>query len=113
MTPTRALRARMRSSVDVVGEEVVCVIPALQGGESIGWPWLSGDALKVGVHHHLDEPVEIDCRRPSELLARLGIVANQVLDFGRTDERGIKLDVFVPVEPCVTERDVDQIAHRM
>src|SRR6266542_297174 len=102
MTPTRALRARMRSSVDVVasvdvvvGDELVCVIPALQGRESIGWRWLSGDALKVGVHHHLDKPVEIDCRRPSELLARLCRVTDEVLDFGRTDERGIKPDVFV------------------
>src|SRR5689334_20372761 len=40
----------------------------------------AGQQLEVGVDHELDHLVERGARRPAQLLARLGRVADQVLD---------------------------------
>src|SRR5262245_4754093 len=101
MTPTRAVRARMRSRVDVSEEDCVAT---LQGRDAIG-TGLGGDALEIGVHHHLDEALEVDGRRPPELPPRLRAVADEMFHFGRTDERRIQLDVLIPVEPSAAEGD--------
>ena len=36
-----------------------------------------------------------------------------MIDFGRTQEPRIGLDILVPVEPCVFERHLDQVTHRV
>ena len=38
-------------------------------------------------------------------------VAEQMIDFGRPDERGIGADVLLPVEAGVPERDLDELLH--
>src|SRR4051812_49282089 len=109
MTPMRAFRERMRSRVEAAGG----FINDLEwSGETIRGPRLGGHTLEIGVDHHLDEAGEVHARRPSQLLARLRAVANQVLDFGRTDEQRIERHVFVPIEPDVPKRDLDEVANR-
>ena len=110
MTPTRAVRARMRSSVEVATEDCVATVTTPRVDPVRG---SAADALEIGVDHHLDELLEVDRRRPPELPPRLRAVADEMLHFGRTDERRIELDVLVPVEPGGAERDFDQVADRV
>src|SRR5581483_7705831 len=42
--------------------------------------------LEVGIHHHIDEPLERDLRLPAELRARLRRVGDEQIDFGRAHE---------------------------
>src|SRR6185503_12712399 len=128
MTPTRACRVRISSSsvsatpprtagarsgrgktASLVSERPVFITDASQRREAIERAWRGGDALEIGVDHHLDEAGEIDRRRPAKLRSRLVAVANQMLDFGRTNQRRIELDVLAPVEAGVRKRHLHQV----
>ena len=66
--------------------------------------------LDVGVHHHPDQFLEADARRPPELALGLRRVAEQPIDFGRAQELRIHAHVALPVEAGVREGDLDQLA---
>ena len=61
----------------------------------------------------LDHLLEGGLRHPSELLARLGGVADQVLDLSRAQEARIEAHVLVGIDPGVLEGDAHQVAHRV
>ena len=61
------------------------------------------------MHHHLDEGGEADARRPAEHAAGLRRVADQVVDLGGTEERGVFADVAPPVEPRGGEGDLHHL----
>src|SRR5436190_13162686 len=82
-------------------------------GNAAGGDRSAREPLDVGVYHHLDERLEVDGRRPSELRARLRRIAEQMIHFGRTQERRVDPNVFLPVEACMAERDLDELAHRV
>src|SRR6185295_5833677 len=65
--------------------------------------------VEVGAHHHLDEALERDRRRPAEDRARLRRVADQQVDLRRPEERRVLADVLPPVEADAAERDVDEL----
>src|SRR4051794_10723618 len=69
------------------------------------------DRLDVGVDHQPDEVRERGLGRPPEHVARLGGIADQQVDLGRPEELGIDLDVLVPVEVDVRERQLAELAH--
>src|SRR5579859_7653598 len=86
--------------------------------ESSGW--LTSDVVLFGplelavvVDHHPHELREAHRRLPAELLLRLRVVADEEVDLGRAEVAWIDLHVLVPVEACVTERLVEELAHRM
>src|SRR3954470_23636112 len=102
MTPTRAFRVRIRSTSVACGE-------VIRGGQSrygrpIDGRRFAGDPREVRIDHHRDEALEVDGRLPAKRLPRLGVVADQMLDFRRPDALGIELDVGAPVEADVPER---------
>src|SRR4051794_25360206 len=48
-----------------------------------------GEPLQVGVDHHLDQLPEVDARRPSQLLARLRRIAEQVIHLRGPEQRRV------------------------
>src|SRR3954470_9412605 len=108
MTPTRACRARMRSSVAEGG--TVILDRRSERRNALAVKGRVGHAGEIGIDHHLDEAGEVDRGLPAQLLARLAVVADEMLHFGWTDELGIQLDVLVPIQPDVRERRFDQLA---
>ena len=50
---------------------------------------------------------------PAELLARLGRVADELVDLGWPEKRGIGHDVAVVIEPDMGEGDFEEVAHRV
>src|ERR1044072_3741059 len=71
-------------------------------------PW---EQLDVRVSHHARHLLEARARHPAELLARLGRVADQVLDLGRAQEARIDPDVMLGGEPRVLEGDLHELTH--
>src|SRR5262245_35925306 len=82
----------------------------LSGGARAGQWRQPGD---VGIPHHRHQLLEFDRRFPAKLRTRLAGVANQVIDFGGTDERRVGADMALPVQPGVTERRLDEFLDRM
>src|SRR3954470_7095142 len=59
----------------------------------------AGQQLEVGLDHPLDHLLERRARGPAELLARLGRVADQVLDLGRAQEALVDAHVLLGIQP--------------
>src|SRR5712692_3548217 len=122
MTPTRAClwRIRVRSvamCVVLMGWKLAGPRPAddrrLPCGQPVDEPGRGGHAIEIGIDHHRDQPGEIDGRFPSELAARFGAVADEMLDLSRTNQPRIEPDVLPPVEADMAEGDLDELANRM
>src|SRR5437764_11138602 len=71
----------------------------------------AGEQLEVRVDHQPDELIEAGARLPAELLLRLRVVADQVIDLGRPVEGRVGAHVVVGVQPDLVERDIDEVAH--
>src|SRR5689334_21381638 len=56
-----------------------------------------GEQLEVGVDHQLHEVLERGPRLPAELVLRLRVVADQVLDLGWAEELRVDPDVVAGV----------------
>ena len=68
--------------------------------------------LEVGLVHAGDEFFEADLRRPAELLASLGGVAQQQVHFRRTVEARVVVDEGFPVVVAGDpERDFEELAN--
>ena len=72
----------------------------------------SGEGGEVGVDHHrcVSSSNETAGSQPSTARA-LRRVADQVVDLGRPQQRGIVTDVLAPVEPDVAEGELGELAH--
>src|SRR3954452_9943580 len=116
MTPTRALRVWMRSSRELTVMDEPGMVNrtrrrTLQRRQPVERTRRRGHALGIGVYHHLDERGEVDRRLPAELCTGLRAVADQMLDFGGANQLRIEGHVRAPLEACVAEGDLDQIAY--
>src|SRR6187431_3146242 len=104
MIPTRASLVLTRSSrvfrsvVSLMRSGGLADAEASQRGQPVHELGRGGDALEVGVDHHLDEAGEVDEWLPPELRPCFRAVADEVLHFGRPDQLRIELDVLLPVE---------------
>src|SRR5919106_2167305 len=68
---------------------------------------------EVCIDHQTDHLFKACARLPTELLPRLGGVADQMLDLGRTQEAGIDPDVPIGIQPDVVEGDPHELANRV
>src|SRR5918992_4369898 len=76
--------------------------------------WYSApEELEVCIDHQTDHLLEAGARLPTELLPRLGGVADQMLDLGRTQEAGIDPHVPIGIQPDVVEGDPHELANRV
>src|SRR5580765_4618478 len=89
-------------------DRVVRLAPFLAGLEVM---LLNLAPLTVVIHHHADELREADRRSPAELLLRLRRVSEHEIDLGRTEIALVDRHVVGPVEPCVGERLIEELAH--
>src|SRR3954467_8963042 len=67
--------------------------------------------LEIRVHHQLHELAEVHRRFPAELPSGLGGIADQYVDLRGPDERGLDVDVALPVESHVREGDLAELLH--
>src|SRR4051794_226520 len=65
---------------------------------------------QVGLHHLGHHVGQRDLRRPAEALVRLGRVALQHVDFGRTKEARVDADVVLVVQPGMEEGEAAELA---
>src|SRR6187455_2059543 len=71
----------------------------------------AAQAFEVRVDEQAYEPLEAERRLPAQPRARLRGIADQVVELGgATDERLVDVDVLLPVEPDVPERELDELA---
>src|SRR5918992_2721439 len=71
------------------------------------------EELEVCIDHQTDHLFKACARLPTELLPRLGGVADQMLDLGRTQEAGIDPHVPIGIQPDVVEGDPHELANRV
>src|SRR3954469_10909280 len=70
--------------------------------------------FEVGPCHQADELLEAGPRAPPELALRLAVVADQVVDLGRTQVPLVDAHVAPPVgDPGLVERDLHALLHRV
>ena len=67
---------------------------------------------QIGLHHHADQPLEVDGRRPSELRARLRRIPDQMIDLRRSQQARIGTHVPAPVQTDMLERGLHQLPDR-
>jgi hypothetical protein len=60
--------------------------------------------FQIIIRHQLHEAIESDSWFPAELAAGFGWIAQEQIDFGRTEIARIDLDVLFPVEIEIAER---------
>src|SRR4051794_23298323 len=67
--------------------------------------------LEVRVDHQLHELAEVHRPFPAELPSRFGGIADQYVYLRGPDERGVDVDVALPVESHVREGDLAELLH--
>src|SRR4051812_43451310 len=67
--------------------------------------------LEIGVNHHVNESLEVDRWRPTEMIPCLRWVSGEQVDFGRTEMARIRLHEFAIVQAGVTKRRFTEITH--
>ncbi len=70
-------------------------------------------ACDVGIDHHCDKAVEVETGFPSQDLAGFRGVTQETIHLGRADQRGINLDILLPVEPGMVEGSPGKVSHRV
>src|SRR3712207_4153720 len=68
------------------------------------------EQLEVGVDHQPNHLLEAGARLPAELLARLRVVADEVLDLGRTEKPRVGSDMLLGIQAGVLEGDPHEVA---
>ena len=69
--------------------------------------------FQVGINHHLAEFAERNFRLPAELVSRFARVTTKRVDFRRSEETRVLLDVFSPIQAEVAENFVEKLANRV
>ena len=64
---------------------------------------------QIGIDHFADHFVEADFGLPTQLGFRLGRIAKEDIDLGRSHEAGIDLDIFVRIQTHAAEGRGNQI----